>query len=564
LKSLADEKQRRRIRSSLDETIVVEAAAGTGKTTELVCRIVGVLAQGHAEVGKIVAITFTEKAAGELKLRLRSELEKARSESITNTSLYRNLENAVERLEEAQINTIHGFCADLLRERPVEAGVDPMFEVLSEREAEELYEEAFESWLQRALGAPGEGLRRSLRRHSKEGPTEKLRAAGWELLNWRDFSAVWSRPEYDRTISIDRIIEQLRDFRHLTVNAFLPNSYFHRDTEIARSLSERLGSLEMIGTQDYDFAESLIVALAEDHNFVSPGVALGGQYSPGVTREAVRSSHGTLVTSMKDFVKIANCDLAALLQQELSEATKIYEQLKLQKGRLDFVDLLLRTRDMLRDSQPARADFQRRFSRIFVDEFQDTDPVQAEIILLLAARDAETKSWERADPIPGKLFIVGDPKQSIYRFRRADIGTYVKVKELLRNYGAVELQLTTSFRSRPSIQDYINSAFSPVMAEDLQNLQPAYVPLSPHRAEKSGQATVVALPVPEPYGAKKVAVKAVDASLPEAVCGFVDWLVRKSGWMVTESGNPDELVRIAPRHICLHCCPAKAGRAGDK
>ncbi len=551
MKSLVDHEERRQIRTSLEATIVVEAAAGTGKTTELVCRIVEVLAQGRAQVGQIVAITFTEKAAGELKLRLRAELEKARTNSAAEANRCRNVEDAIERLEEARVNTIHGFCADLLRERPVEGRVDPMFEPLTESEAREFYEEAFDSWLQRALQKSAEGLRRSLRRQSKDGPTERLKAAGWELLNWRDLSASWSRPKYDRTASIDKILEQLREFRKVTSNPSRSNSYFYRNTEIARSVGERLNALEMIGVRDYDLAEALLATLAEDRDFRNPGAVPGPQYSPGVTRESVESAHKTLVTDVQDFVRTANSDLAALLQDELREAINIYEELKTRSGRLDFVDLLLRARNMLRDFQTVRADFQRRFTHIFVDEFQDTDPVQAEIILLLAARAPSVKSWKEAIPAPGKLFIVGDPKQSIYRFRRADVGTYQEVKKLLLTSGAIELQLSTSFRSVPSIQSCVNAAFGPIMVQDNQTLQAGYVPLSPHRSETSNQPAVIALPVPEPYGKKDLAAYAVDSSLPDAVGAFVDWLIRESGWTVTESGNPNDRVPIAARHICL-------------
>ncbi|MCI0718053.1 MAG: UvrD-helicase domain-containing protein, partial [Acidobacteria bacterium] len=551
MKSLVDHEERCQIRTLLDTTIVVEAAAGTGKTTELVCRIVEVLAQGRAQVGQIVAITFTEKAAGELKLRLRTELEKARANSAADSTRCRNIEDAIERLEEARINTIHGFCADLLRERPVEGRVDPAFEPLSETEARELYEEAFDSWLQRALQEPGEGLRRSLRRHSKDGPTERLKGAGWELLNWRDFSASWSRPQYDRTASVDKIAEQLREFHKLTSNPARPDRAFHRKTEIARMVSEKLGALETIGVRDYDLAEALLATLAEDRDFRTPGVAPGPQYSPGVSREAVESVHKTLLADVQDFVRTANSDLAALLQHELHASIDVYEELKARSSRLDFVDLLLRARNMLRDSQIVRADFQRRFTHILVDEFQDTDPVQAEIILLLAARDPAVQSWKQAVPTPGKLFIVGDPKQSIYRFRRADVGTYQEVKKLLLAGGAIELQLTTSFRSVPSIQSCVNSAFASIMVEDHQTLQAGYVPLSPHRAELASQPTVIALPVPEPYGKKELTAYAVDRSLPDAVGAFVGWLIRESGWTVTESGNPNERVPISGRHVCL-------------
>jgi ATP-dependent helicase/nuclease subunit A len=551
VKPLVDQAERHQIRTALNRTIVVEAAAGTGKTTELVCRIVEVLAEGRAQVGQIVAITFTEKAAGELKLRLRAELEKARETAADERARRRNVEDAIERLEEARINTIHGFCSDLLRERPVEGRVDPLFEPLSEGDAGELFEEAFDSWLERSLQAPGEGLRRSLRRQSKDGPVERLKAAGWELLNWRDFSAPWSRPVYDRATLIDTLLAQLSEFRRLTSHPSRSASFFYRNTEVARSISERLDALRTVGMRDDDLAEALLVALAEDRDFRRPGAVPGSQHSQGATGEAVRSAHQALVASVQEFARIANADLAALLERELREAIEVYERLKARSGRLDFVDLLLRARNMLRDFELVRADFQRRFTHIFVDEFQDTDPVQAEIILLLAASDPGVPSWKEVVPRPGKLFLVGDPKQSIYRFRRADVATYQEVKKLLLGRGAVELQLTTSFRSTPSLQICINNAFRSVMVDDTQTLQAGYVPLSPYRTEAGSQPKIIALPVPEPYGKRDIAVYAIDGSLPEAVGAFVDWLIRESKWTVTETGRPEQRVSISARHICL-------------
>ena len=120
---VADEEGRQRIRAALDETLIVEAAAGTGKTSELVRRIVNLVAEGRAAIDRIVAVTFTEKAAGELKLRLRVELEAARAANAGDERRRSHLEQALAHLEEARVSTIHGFCADLLRERPVEARV---------------------------------------------------------------------------------------------------------------------------------------------------------------------------------------------------------------------------------------------------------------------------------------------------------------------------------------------------------------------------------------------------------------------------------------------------------
>src|ERR1700683_3459301 len=158
-----DRAARERIRTSLGESLMVEASAGTGKTTELIARIVAVLAGGLTTISHIVAVTFTNKAAGELKLRLRQELDRARG-TAKNPSERANIEDALEHLEEASIGTIHSFCAQILRERPVEAVVDPAFEELSEQQASRIYERAFRAWIQRKLGDGAPVLRRALAR----------------------------------------------------------------------------------------------------------------------------------------------------------------------------------------------------------------------------------------------------------------------------------------------------------------------------------------------------------------------------------------------------------------
>src|SRR3954470_19183995 len=146
----SDEEARRLIKEAIDDTLIVEAAAGTGKTTELINRILHILRDGRAEVWEIVAVTFTEKAAGELKLRLRQGLEQERRHA-TGAEVIARIERAIQNLEEAHVSTIHGFCADLLRERPVEARVDPLFRVLTEGQAERLFGDAFQGWLQGQL-----------------------------------------------------------------------------------------------------------------------------------------------------------------------------------------------------------------------------------------------------------------------------------------------------------------------------------------------------------------------------------------------------------------------------
>ena len=137
------------IRNDLDTTLIVEAAAGTGKTSELVNRMIAALRSGRARIDRVAAVTFTHKAAGELKVRLRQKLDGARQAALATER--ENLEDALTRLEEAAIGTIHSFCAQILRERPVEAGIDPAFEDLPEQEQRRVYERAFRGLFERAL-----------------------------------------------------------------------------------------------------------------------------------------------------------------------------------------------------------------------------------------------------------------------------------------------------------------------------------------------------------------------------------------------------------------------------
>src|SRR5438132_10738334 len=167
MRALADQATRDRIRGDLDASLTVEAAAGTGKTTELVARIVALVRSGRTTLDRILSVTFTDLAAGEMKLRLRSELETARSGATFEER--DRLTGALERLEAAPIGTIHSFCADLLRERPVQARVDPVFEVAAGEEQDRLFDQAFDAWFQRAIADPPEGVRRLLRRKLRPG-----------------------------------------------------------------------------------------------------------------------------------------------------------------------------------------------------------------------------------------------------------------------------------------------------------------------------------------------------------------------------------------------------------
>jgi ATP-dependent exoDNAse (exonuclease V) beta subunit len=556
-----DEGARRLIREAIDDTLIVEAAAGTGKTTELVNRIVGVLREGRAEVREVVAVTFTEKAAGELKLRLRQRLEEERRAAVDDGAVRARLDLAVQQLEEAHISTIHGFCADLLRERPVEARVDPLFRVLTDGQAQRLFREAFSGWLQRQLERPPEGVRRSLRRPSRsfrpgemdeDGPIERLRRAAWDLVEWRDFSESWTRELFDRAGLALRLVELVHALADLSASPSYVGDNLYLDTEPVRRLSRdlRQGTL-VVAEEDVDGLEAQLVELRHNRDFKRGRKGSGPTYRKGVARAQVLEARDALILALNEFQERADADLAALLRDELADCIDHYTALKIREGALDFLDLLVRARDLVRNNPVVRQHFQQRFRRIFVDEFQDTDPLQAELLLLLASRDPGETRWQHAVPERGKLFIVGDPKQSIYRFRRADVETYARVCRLLVESGATAVQLRRSFRSVPNIQRAVNAAFAPVMDGDAEGLQAHYVPLEPSRPDHPGQPSVVVLPVPEPYGQRYVAAREIERSLPDAIGAYADWLVRESGWTVTERRPTERRVRLQARHICI-------------
>ncbi|MGH7923717.1 MAG: UvrD-helicase domain-containing protein [Candidatus Binatus sp.] len=541
---------RDRIRDDLDVTLVIEAAAGTGKTTALVNRIVSVIGSGRGELARIVAVTFTEKAAGELKLRLRAEIERARQSTEPLSEGRARFDLALKQLEEARIGTIHSFCADLLRERPVEARVDPMFEVAPEDVAGEMFDAAFERWFEGILSNPGEGMRRLLRRRdlsSRTGPREIARHAALELMNWRDFDSPWQHSPFARDAEIDAIIEEVEALGRLS-ELGEDDDWLARGLDaIARPVNEAT-RLEAVRGRDHDALEFVLIKLCTGRHWNWKGY--GGSFG-AVEREEVFRRRAELHARLTKFRDDAGANLAPLLRDELWPIVDIYKDIKHRAGRLDFLDLLLVARNLVRENPAVRDELQNRFTHIFIDEFQDTDPLQAEILLLLASADPAETNWLRVKPIPGKLFIVGDPKQSIYRFRRADVSLYQGVKQLLLMHGAELAHLTLSFRATPALQTMVNAAFAPLMREE-SGTQPKYAPLTPYRAEPTAPPSIVVLPVPEPYGDfGRVVNWKIEESIPEAIAAYARWLVHESGWTVTEREAPDLRVPIRPRHICI-------------
>jgi ATP-dependent helicase/nuclease subunit A len=475
-----DADARRRIERDLGTSLLVEAGAGSGKTTAMVARMVALVRTGTATVDQVAAVTFTRKAAAELRERFQEALERAFRESGPSMPAEERerLGDALREIDRCFVGTIHAFCARLLRERPLEAGVPPGFREVSGADEERARAEAWARFREhlavRRSRLPGALARVGLR------PAE-LAEAFREVsenpdVRWRAPAAVC--PGADDVARVRGALEALLDRSHALLPADEPATGWDALQGKVRTL--RFSRFVLGWDDELRFFDALATALGSRNEVV--------QNRWGADREAKQAA--------KDLCAAwdAFCDEggeAARLLRRWREhrypvamrfaraAAAFYARERLRSGGLGFQDLLLLTARLLRTDAGARRELGERYRHLLVDEFQDTDPIQAEVVFLLAAEPgAAGGDWRWAVPRPGALFVVGDPKQSIYRFRRADIAVYDQVKARFRGFGAV-LELVANFRSTPPVERLVDRAFGAggLLPPEATAHQAAYAPL---------------------------------------------------------------------------------------
>ena len=517
---LPDEAARERVRTQLDVTFLVEAGAGTGKTRLLVDRVERLIVTGTARMRDIVAITFTETAAAELHVAIRQRLEAVLREATGEART--RLRTALEDLDIASVSTIHAFAADLLRERPVEAEVDPGFTVADELAASLLRRQAWDRW----MGEQKDGAHDALREAVELGlRLDQLRVAGDELLRYRDVLTAeldrGPRPR-DPLVWLRGAEPQMR----ACIARVTTDCLDHEDKAVSdlRALEWRLDLLARLPE-----AEARRFLLSE---FTLKVGGNQGRWRPGVLREIKQRLEG-LAAEMEELRVAYGHWLAAGMANWLRGYTQAYQAAKATRGLLDFDDLLLCARNLLRDKPEVRSYFQDRFAAILVDEFQDTDPLQAEIVFFLAEDGARARAWDRVRLRPGKLFIVGDPKQSIYAFRRADIETYERAKEVLLRSGRIEY-ITANFRSVREILEAVNATFEGVMRPpDEGKYQPEYVALQPSTTTlRAGDAPALVLLYPDPEGAPERSTGELREDEAEALAAYLRRQIERRAWKV--------------------------------
>ena len=535
-----DQDDRTRIERDLTTTLFVEAGAGSGKTTALVQRIVALVESG-VDLEHVAAITFTEKAAAELRQRVREELEhRLRAASGGAAGRFRR---ALDQLDGAAISTLHAFAQRLLFEHPLEAGLPPGVEVLDEIASQVDFEDRWDAFVPEllatdALAAPllvadvlGINLTglRSVAHQFEDN---------WDLLATRVPDA-----EDEVTVDVAGLVDAFQDFARAEVECSKPEDKLAERMAAVGEYADLLHAAAA-GTDPIDRLTDLAELLtAKDPRFM--------------TEKGTQANVGAKTNWDADRLE----DLRAQLFELGQERNRIRDDLRNQvitslgaaigrfvlagvterrtEGRLRFHDLLVLARELLRSPDTGaevRLALRDRYQRLLIDEFQDTDPIQVEIACLLASAPFDgdhTVPWQDLPIDDGRLFFVGDPKQSIYRFRRADISTYLDAQERFGASGA-NLTLATNFRSSQPVLDWVNATFGGLI-QHKPGSQPAYQPLlSRHGHPVRGPGVAVLGDVPYAGELKADDLRAIEASLvAETVVRAVD-----EGWSVETETEP--------------------------
>ena len=508
-----DERTREEVRTGLDATMLVEAGAGTGKTRSLVDRVVSLIL-GGMPVESIVAITFTEKAAAELRERVRSALEDQLLREVGDTRL---LEAALGSLGRAQISTIHAFCLGLLRAFAPEAGVAPDFEIQDAVLAERRFQERWRAYLEDLGRDPG-AVRVVDRVLALGLATRDIAVLAWELWNLQHLTSLLEQQPL--AVADDaawpNLAEIERELSRLTLTSVSEEDRLRTAVERVIELVDRL-----IG--DPENREALLAGaapvLAQSFSRTGRQQDWGG----GARIAEVRDTATAACQALSATLGAMRSDALAALVPYLVRFVRQDANARNLEGSLVFDDLIVRVRDLLESSPTVRTAFRKRYQALLIDEFQDTDPLQVDIALSFACVDASSKIEA------GRLFVVGDPKQSIYRFRRADMAIYAATRARIKENGGSLPELALNRRSRRVVLEMVNAVFTKLIGAGTNpSVQPPYRPIHPERDEDLAGPGVATFGGPKTGSAREV--RRLEAAQVAGRCAAIV----EDGWQVID------------------------------
>ena len=537
-----DQPARQAIVERLDDNMVVEAGAGTGKTTSLIGRVLALVTTGRADMGQIAAITFTDAAAAELRERIRESLEDAADCTDLQQEERTRCEAAVRDLDRASVQTLHSFAGSILNERPLEAGLPPGFQPRDEIQADIAFDEQWGEWLDFTLDDPQaqEALRPALEMGLQLGQMRQIASAfhkNYDLIEGASFDTPPMPCPASPLLAVRDELERLSAFSKSDDDVLLAHV---RDVLALASQVERA-----------DASEAYRVLAQSPKIRFGRGRQADWDTDPDTGQNACTAIKALLKkidNEMMDDLERTRAAVLAPILDLLKEFVLEYAAKRKADGVADFHDLLVWARDLLRDNIEVRDYFRERYSHIFIDEVQDTDPIQAEIAMFLAEDAPDSvdpanrpHDWRKVRPAPGKLFVVGDPKQSIYRFRRADIE---QVKQLHERVGGRRENLTQNFRSLRPIIAWVNHVFGKWIAEG--DGQPDYIPLQAERSDGDPHP-----PVQYIGEEREGIVGQVRDEEARAIANVIRTALR-DGWEVrSEDGGEQTLRPVTERDICI-------------
>ncbi len=485
-----DELTRQQVRGSLADNLYVEAGAGTGKTDALVTRLVELLATGTAQPEQIAAITFTRAAAFEMRSRLRSTLEK-RATSEQDETRKAHLTAVVDSLDSLAIQTIHSFALSILRERPLDAGLPPVIEPLDDIQAAVEFDDRWSEWFSERIENDAE-LASALgvaRRLELKNPVDRLRQLAQKLgeqhQNLRSDLFAYHGPP-PPAISTALLARTLAKAREIAAAAPVQDDkmcIFVNDTVAPELESLLLLAGESRELPAADFAD--VPSFNADRKGAKKNWSQADGGEAALTR--LRELLSELQLEIDNALDLLRQATLASLLTATAEFSLQYAVHRRVQGRLTFHDQLVLAQQLLQRSDEARETLRSRFRHILVDEFQDTDPVQIELLRLLAGT-------ENGSIRPGSLFIVGDPKQSIYRFRGADPVSAGSFSAEVAASGN-NLPLSENHRSLPGILKWVNTVFSGWMKEGEARGQAPHRDLQPDAELEAQEAETGGMPV---------------------------------------------------------------------
>ena len=477
----SDQPARNQIALSLEENLFVEAGAGTGKTTALVGRMVALVVDEGVAVEELAAITFTEKAAAELGDRFRRNLEDITRHD-GDPARRERAETALLDADLASLTTLHGFARNLLLSHPLEAGLPPGFDLLDEVSSHLSFDDRW-TVLQGRLLEDDDLARTMLLADAMQIRPRHLRDLARALDDRWDLLDNHPTPTEPGLVDASQILQCIDGALDLDRNDIDADDKLRIRLALIREARSALsGAVDEAETVrilgDGKYRKSLNVGN-------SGSVKVWGEDKKNVV-EAVYAARDLWDALLRDTAG----DVLKRLLAELVTATLTGADERRRAGTLVFHDLLVIARNLLTDpaiGDAVRSSLHEQYRHVLLDEFQDTDPLQLELALLITDPEAHSEAnVDQFAPRPGSLFLVGDPKQSIYRFRRADISLYLKA----RNYLPVtQVTLTENFRTTEPIIQWINAVFSHLISTGPGSdrisplVQPGYEPLVGRRPE---------------------------------------------------------------------------------